>query len=56
MKSEKVTWLILVAVFSVFFGLILAFYWDFPASGTIVLLAAVIFFVFFLIKRVRESQ
>ena len=46
----------IVAVLSVFLGLILAFYADFPASGTIVLLAAVIFFVFFLIKTVRRSQ
>jgi len=43
----------LVAVLSVFLGLILAFYFDFPASGTIVVFAAVIFFVFFVIKRVR---
>lgn len=46
----------IVAVLSVFLGLILAFYADFPASGAIVLLSSVIFFVFFLIKRVRRSQ
>jgi len=41
----------LVALSSVFFGLLLAFYFDFPASGTIVILSFLLFGVFFIFKR-----
>jgi zinc transport system permease protein len=41
----------LVALVSVLGGLILAFYLDFPASGTIVILSFLFFGLFFLLKR-----
>lgn len=45
---------LVVAVMSVIIGLVLAFYLDFPASGTIVLLSAIFFFLFFLFKRGKK--
>lgn len=45
-----------VSVFSVFLGLILAFSTDLPASGTIVLIAALVFFAFFLVKRTKRGR
>lgn len=44
----------LVAVVSVVLGLVLAFYLDFPASGTIVLLSFLIFSLFFVWKREKK--
>ncbi len=41
----------LIAFVSVLFGLILAFYLDFPASGTIVILSFLLFGLFFIFKR-----
>jgi len=41
----------LVSVVSVFMGLVLAFFLDFPASGTIVLLSFLIFVLFFLFRK-----
>ena len=43
----------LVALISVVFGLFLAFYFDFSASGTIVLLSFFLFAVFSTVKRVK---
>ncbi|MFB0566168.1 MAG: metal ABC transporter permease [Candidatus Aminicenantaceae bacterium] len=43
-----------VALLSVVLGLFLAFYFDFPASGTIVLLAFFLFGLFFVFKRVKS--
>jgi zinc transport system permease protein len=43
----------LVAVLSVVFGLLLAFYLDLPASAAVVLLSAVFFCFFFLLRRRR---
>jgi zinc transport system permease protein len=40
-----------VALFSVVGGLFLSFYGDLPASGTIVVLAFCVFFLFYIIKR-----
>ena len=40
-----------VAVFSVIIGLVFAFYLDFPASGTIVLLSAVFFFLSIVLRK-----
>ena len=54
--KQAILWSALVAVLSVLLGLILAFYSDFPASGTIVLISAIFFFVFFLIKRLKKSM
>jgi zinc transport system permease protein len=45
----------IVAVISVVLGLVVAFYLDFPASGTIVLLSFLIFGLFFALKRKREA-
>jgi len=44
----------LVAVVSVIFGLFLAFYFDFPASATIVLLCFFFFGVFFAFNRLKK--
>ena len=44
----------LVAVVSVAFGLFMAFYLDFPASATIVLLCFFFFGVFFAVKRIKK--
>lgn len=43
-----------VALISVFFGLLMAFYFDFPASGTIVILSFLIFGLFFAFKRKKR--
>lgn len=40
-----------VAVFSVVIGLLLSFYFDFPASGTVVLLSFLLFGLFFIFKK-----
>ena len=40
-----------VAVFSVVIGLFLSFYFDFPASGTVVLLSFLLFGLFFIFKK-----
>lgn len=45
----------IVAVVSVVLGLVVAFYLDFPASGTIVLLSFLIFGLFFALKRKRKA-
>jgi len=45
----------LIAVGSVLLGLFLAYYLDFPASGTIVILSFLFFVLFFLLKKVRRS-
>ncbi len=45
----------IVAVVSVVLGLVGAFYLDFPASGTIVLLSFLIFGLFFALKRKRRA-
>lgn len=45
----------IVAVVSVVLGLVGAFYLDFPASGTIVLLSFLIFGLFFALKRKRKA-
>ncbi|MGD8535919.1 MAG: metal ABC transporter permease [Candidatus Aminicenantes bacterium] len=45
----------LIAVGSVLLGLFLAYYFDFPASGTIVILSFLFFILFFLLKKVRRS-
>jgi zinc transport system permease protein len=45
----------LIAVGSVLFGLFLAYYLDFPASGTIVILSFFFFVLFFLLKKIRRS-
>lgn len=44
----------LVALTSVIFGLLLAFSFDFPASGTIVVISFFIFVMFFVFKRQRR--
>jgi zinc transport system permease protein len=44
-----------IAVLSLVLGLVLAFYLDFPASGTIVLISAFFFFLAFVIKRGRKT-
>jgi zinc transport system permease protein len=44
----------IVAVASVVLGLVLAFYLDFPAAGTIVLLSFLIFGLFFALKKKRK--
>lgn len=43
-----------VALISVVFGLLLAFYFDFPASGTIVILSFLIFGSFFVFKKEKR--
>ncbi len=45
----------LIAVLSVLLGLFLAYYLDFPASGTIVILSFLFFVLLFFIKKVRRS-
>jgi len=45
----------LIAVGSVLLGLFLAYYLDFPASGTIVILSFLFFVLLFFIKKVRRS-
>lgn len=40
-----------VSVFSVVIGLLLSFYFDFPASGTVVLLSFLLFGLFFIFKK-----
>lgn len=42
-----------VALFSVLAGLVLAFYFDFPASGTIVILSFALFVVFLFLRKER---
>ncbi|MGD2245322.1 MAG: metal ABC transporter permease [Candidatus Aminicenantes bacterium] len=44
-----------VAVLSLLVGLILAFYLDFPASGTIVILTSLFFFLFFIFKKGKKA-
>ncbi len=44
-----------IAVLSVLLGLFLAYYLDFPASGTIVILSFLFFVLLFFIKKVRRS-
>lgn len=46
----------LIAVASVLLGLILAYYFDFPPSGSIVILCFLLFGLFFLLKKVRGSH
>jgi zinc transport system permease protein len=46
----------LVAVVSVLFGLFLAYSFDLPASGTIVILSFLFFGLFFLVKRVSKVR
>ena len=46
---------VLIALFSVFFGLLAAFYWDLPASGAIILFAS-LFFVISLAARVAKTR
>jgi zinc transport system permease protein len=45
----------LIAVLSVLLGLFLAYYLDFPASGTIVILSFLFFVFLFFLKKVRRS-
>lgn len=45
----------LIAFISVLLGLILAFYLDFPASGTIVILSFLLFGLFFIFKRRKRN-
>ncbi len=45
----------LISVVSVLLGLFLAYYLDFPASGTIVILSFLIFVLLFFLKKVRKS-
>ena len=44
-----------MAVLSLVLGLVLAFYLDFPASGTIVLLSALFFFLAFIVKKGKKG-
>lgn len=41
----------LVAVISVIMGLIIAFYFDFPASGTIVIFSFILFILFYILRK-----
>lgn len=45
---------ILVAAFSVFLGLMTAFYWDLPASGSIILLSSLFFLGFFIVRIIKS--
>ncbi|MGD2245022.1 MAG: metal ABC transporter permease [Candidatus Aminicenantes bacterium] len=45
----------LISVISVLFGLFLAYYLDFPASGTIVILSFLFFVLLFVLKKVRRN-
>lgn len=47
---------ILVAALSVFLGLISAFYWDLPASGSIILLSSLFFLGFFIARIIKTMS